>query len=149
MKASLRNIRISPKKMNLVAELVRGETAEQAEKILTFTPKRGAKPMKKVLKSAVANAKNNFKQNPADLIVKEVKVSKGYTLQRFIPGSRGRGKPILKYSSHVHIMLGAKSKGQEAQSAEPKARGAKPKKEETPKTEMKAPKAKKSTTKSK
>lgn len=135
MKASLRNTRISPKKMNLIAELVRGESALKAEKFLAFTPKKGAKIMKKIIASAVANASNNFKQNPAELFIKEIKVSKAFTIKRFIPGSRGRARPILKRASHVHIEL-------EARALTP----AKPKKATTekPKTE-----AKKTTTKEK
>jgi len=107
MKASLRNIRISPKKMNVVAELVRNMPAKKAETLLSFTPKKGAKILKKVVASAIANATNNFKHNADELVLKEVKVSKAFTIKRIIPGSRGRTKPILKRSSHVHILLEA------------------------------------------
>ena len=107
MKASLRNIRISPKKMNVVAELVRNMPAKKAETLLSFTPKKGAKILKKVVASAIANATNNFKQNADELVLKEIKVSKAFTIKRIIPGSRGRTKPILKRSSHVHILLEA------------------------------------------
>ncbi len=110
MKASLRNIRISPKKMNVIAELVRGENAKQAEILLGFTPKKGAKILKKVVASAIANATNNFKQNGDELYLREIKVSKAFTIKRSIPGSRGRVKPILKRSSHVHVELDTKPK---------------------------------------
>jgi large subunit ribosomal protein L22 len=108
MKASLRNTRISPKKMNVIAELVRGENAQKASKFLDFTPKKGAKILKKVIDSAVANATNNLKQDSKDLIVKEVVVSKAVTLKRFTAGSRGRARPILKRASHVHVVLEVK-----------------------------------------
>lgn len=105
MKASLRNTRLSPKKMNLIAELVRGEQAIKAQTFLEFTPKKGAKILKKVIESAVANATNNLKQNSQDLFIKEIKVSKAFTMRRFIPGSRGRARPIQKRASHIHVEL--------------------------------------------
>ena len=77
MKATLRNIRISPKKMNVVAELVRNMPAKKAEILLSFTPKKGAKILEKVIASAIANATNNFKQNVDELVLKEVKVLAG------------------------------------------------------------------------
>ena len=149
MKASLRNIRISPKKLNLVAELVRGETVDQAVKMLTFTPKRGAKYLKKLISSAVANAENNFKQSAKNLIIKEIKVSKSFTLKRGVSGSRGRVEPMLKRTSHAHVYL-------EASMAAPVTKPTKKSetvKEETPSTEetkkvaAKKPAAKKTTTK--
>jgi large subunit ribosomal protein L22 len=108
MKASLRNTRISPKKMNLIAELVRGSSAQEAVVFLNYTPKKGAKILKKVIASAVANASNNFKQDSESLYVKEIKVSKAFTIKRFIAGSRGRARPILKRASHVHVELEAR-----------------------------------------
>jgi large subunit ribosomal protein L22 len=108
MKASLRNTRISPIKMNVIAELVRGSNAQEAITFLEFTPKKGAKILKKVIESALANATNNFKQKASDLIVKEIKVSKGFDMKRSVAGSRGRARPILKRSSHVHVFLDAK-----------------------------------------
>lgn len=108
MKASLRNTRISPKKMNLIAELVRGNSAQEAVVFLNYTPKKGAKILKKVVSSAIANATNNYKQEAEELVIKEIKVSKAFTIKRFIPGSRGRARPILKRASHVHVELEAK-----------------------------------------
>ena len=129
MKASLRNIRISPKKLNLVAELVRGETAEKAINLLTFTPKRGALPLKKLIQSAVANAENNFKQSRKSLVIKEIKVSQSFTLKRGVSGSRGRVEPMLKRTAHAHVYL-------EAAKTVP-----------TAKTETKQPEAKKTASK--
>lgn len=138
MKASLRNIRISPKKMNVIAELVRNMPAKKAETFLAFTPKKGAKIMKKVIASAIANATNNFKQNADELVVKEVKVSKAFTLKRAIAGSRGRSRPILKRASHVHILL----------EAQPTTKKAAQKKETTKTEESTEVKEAKKTTKS-
>jgi large subunit ribosomal protein L22 len=142
MKATLRNIRISPKKMNVVAELVRNMPAKKAEILLSFTPKKGAKILEKVIASAIANATNNFKQNVDELVLKEVKVSKAFTIKRVIPGSRGRTKPILKRSSHVHILL-------DARPIETKAtkKSAKTTKSETQETEEKPKKTTKTTKK--
>lgn len=132
MKASLRNTRISPKKLNVVAELVRGQNALYAEKFLSFTPKKGAKILQKVIASAVANANNNFKQNTEDLVVKEVVISKAFTLKRFIAGSRGRARPILKRASHLHVTLEVKPKVAKKEST-PKAAKTKEVKEKSKK----------------
>ena len=105
MKATLRNIRITPKKMNLVADMVRRMNVANAEQILTFTPKKGAKILKKLLLSAVANAENNFKQSKKNLIIREIKVSKGETFHRAMPGGKGSSNPIIKYSSNIHVFV--------------------------------------------
>jgi large subunit ribosomal protein L22 len=140
MKAIIRNVRISPKKANLVAELVRGQRVTQAENILEFTPKKGADILKKLLESAVANAENNFKQKKDDLVIREIKVSKGFTLKRFRPVSRGRAHPILKKASHIHLIL-------ENIPAEKKAKKATPAKTESKTEETKAAPEKKASTK--
>jgi large subunit ribosomal protein L22 len=109
MKASLRNVRISPKKVNLVAELVRTQDLSQALGILEFTPKKAAKILYKVIASAKANAETNDKVTAENLYIKEIKVSKGMTIKRFIPISRGRANPINKFCSHIHVILADKS----------------------------------------
>ena len=109
MKASLRNVRISPKKVNLVAELVRTEDVDQALATLEFTPKKAAKILYKVVASAKANAETNNNVKSADLFIKEIKVSKGMTIKRFIPISRGRAHPINKFCSHIHVILADKN----------------------------------------
>jgi large subunit ribosomal protein L22 len=70
--------------------------------------------MKKVVASAIANATNNLKQDAEDLVIKEIKVSKAFTIKRFIPGSRGRARPILKRASHVHVELEARPRVKKA-----------------------------------
>ncbi|MFA5820897.1 MAG: 50S ribosomal protein L22 [Candidatus Gracilibacteria bacterium] len=106
MKAILRQIRIAPKKANLVAALARNHKAVEAVQILKFTPKRGAKILKKVIESAMANAKSNFKQNVNDLFIKEIIVTEGTTYKRSMPVSRGRSHPIMKRTSHITVKLG-------------------------------------------
>ena len=109
MKASLRNVRISPKKVNLVAELVRTADLDQALATLEFTPKKAAKILYKVVASAKANAETNNNAKSADLFIKEIKISKGMTIKRFIPISRGRAHPINKFCSHIHVILADKN----------------------------------------
>ncbi len=106
MKAVLRRIRISPKKANLVAGLVRGKKVKEALDILKFTPKKGAKILYKVLHSSASNAKNNFKQSFDDLVVSKVLVTKGPTHKRSLPISRGRLHPIRKRTSHITVEVG-------------------------------------------
>lgn len=105
MKAKLKNAKIAPKKLNLVADLIRGAKATEAVNILRFTPKKAAKIILPVLESAIANAENNLKQDKEKLIVKEVIVNKGFSLRRYIPQSRGRAHPINKFRSHLKIEL--------------------------------------------
>ena len=85
MKAYLKRVRISPKKANLVACLIRGKNATEALDILKFTPKRAAGILHKLLKSAIANAEHNSKQDKDKLVVKEVVVTQGPTYKRSIP----------------------------------------------------------------
>ena len=118
MKAIARNIRISPKKANLVAGLVRKKKAQEALDILKFTPKKGAKLLYKVLHSAMANAENNFKQKKDSLIIKEIVITQGPTFKRSVPVSRGRVHPILKRNSHITITLGLEEKDEKEKKAE-------------------------------
>lgn len=105
MKSILRQVRISPKKANLVAALVRKKNVLDAIAILKFTPRKGASIIKKVLESAVANAENNFKQNRENLYVKEIIVTEGTTYKRSLPVSKGRTHPILKRTSHITVKV--------------------------------------------
>jgi large subunit ribosomal protein L22 len=109
MKAILRKIRISSKKVNLVAALVRNKKVLDAVDVLKFTPKRSAPVLRKLIESATANAKTNLKQNPEDLMIKEIIVTEGPTYKRSIPISKGRMHPILKRTSHITVKLGQQS----------------------------------------
>lgn len=108
MKASARTLRITPKKLNLIADLVRNKDALEAMEILQFAPKKGAKLLNKVVASAVANATNNFKQDEKSLYIKEIVVSKAPVYKRWLPASRGRVQPILKRNAHVTVTVAVK-----------------------------------------
>lgn len=108
MKAHLRRTRISPKKANLVAGLIRGKSAEEALELLKFTPKKAAKSLYKVLASAVANAEQNDSKSRSDLMIKSVIVNKGPFYKRFLPSARGRALPLSKPTSHITIELSTK-----------------------------------------
>jgi len=108
MKAQLKFKRISPKKANLVAALVRGKEVEDALNILKFTPKKAAAILYKVVKSAASNAEHNLKQKTSDLYVKEIIVNQGPMYKRFVPISKGRTHPILKKSSHISVEVAVK-----------------------------------------
>ena len=105
MKAILKNVRISPKKANLVAGLVRGESVEEALTQLKYTPKKGAKILYKVIASAAANAENNFKQKPEKLFIKEIVVTEGPTYKRSVSVSRGRMHPLKKRTSNITVKV--------------------------------------------
>lgn len=109
MKAVLRKIRISPKKANLVAGMVRGKNVNEALAILKFMPKKGADIIYKVVHSAAYNAKNNFKQSIDELIITEILVTKGPTYKRSLPISRGRTHPIRKRTCHITVKVGMPS----------------------------------------
>ena len=105
VKASVRGLPISPQKIRLVCDVVRGKDAEQAVTILRFMPQKGAEFVGKVIASAMANAENNFQLNPQDLYVKTIFADEGLTMKRMKAGARGRYKPRIKRSSHVTVIL--------------------------------------------
>ena len=109
MKAVLRGIRLTPKKANLVAGLVRGKPVKEALAILRFIPKKGAHIISKVIKSAAANAKTNFGQSIDDLKVSEIWCVKGPTLKRGTPANRGRIWPIHEVMSHITVIVASMS----------------------------------------
>jgi large subunit ribosomal protein L22 len=110
--AHLRFLRMAPRKVALVASLVRGKPVGDALNILRFTRKAAAKPLSKLLKSAVANASDLSKgQVDVDaLIVKHISVDQGPTARRFMPRAQGRATRINKKTSHIHITLSEQSK---------------------------------------
>jgi len=111
MKAIARTTRLTPKKANLLAGMVRTKQVDEALQILEYLPKKAAKILYKLLFSAVSNAVNNFKQDRKTLFVKEIVVNKGPTLKRSVPVSRGRAYPILKRTAHITITLGILTEG--------------------------------------
>ena len=105
IRAVARNVRVSPRKVRPLADVVRGKKVEEALAVLKFTPTPTARVVAKVIKSAGANAENNFHMTPADLKIVNILVDKGLTLKRFRPRSRGRVSPILKHSSHITVIV--------------------------------------------
>lgn len=108
MKAYSKNIRISPKKLRVVAEVVRGMKAQEALTFLKFAPRKGAGLLFKTVNSAVQNAVHNDKQNPEDLYIDTLVITKGIVYKRGRPVSRGRMHPILKRTSNVRLELQVK-----------------------------------------
>lgn len=104
-KAVAKYIRIAPRKIRVVMDLIRGKNIGEAFAILKFTPKVGAEVIEKVLKSAVANAEHNFDMNVDNLYVAAAYVDQGPTLKRIHPRSRGQAFKILKRSSHVSVVV--------------------------------------------
>jgi large subunit ribosomal protein L22 len=117
-KAVGRNIRTSPRKLNLVAQSIRGQRAETALATLTFSPKRVARMVKKVLESAIANAENNHDLDVDDLVVSEASVGKNLIMKRFHARARGRGGRIEKPFSQVTIVVEEKRENVEETKAE-------------------------------
>ncbi len=105
-KASLRGVRLSAQKGRLVADLIRGRSVDQALNILAFSPKRGAKIIRKVVESAIAKAEHNDGADIDTLKVKTIHVEEGMTLKRFKARAKGRGNRILKPTCHVYVTVG-------------------------------------------
>lgn len=96
---------ISPRKVRLLVDLVRGKKVDEALALLKFAPTPTARVVAKVVKSAVANAENNFQLSPSDLKIVTIFADEARTLKRFRPRSRGRTSPILKRSSHITVIV--------------------------------------------
>ncbi len=108
MKALLNNVRISPKKAQVVAAIIRGMDAQKALDILKWMPNKPAKILYKTLASAVANAAHNDSQEKATLVVQTVIINKGMVYKRGNPISRGRSHKILKKTSNISLELSAR-----------------------------------------
>ena len=104
-KATVRMLRVSPQKLNLVAQLIRGKKVAMALADLEFSQKRIAKDVRKCLESAIANAENNHDLDVDDLVVAQAHVGKAMVLRRFSPRGRGRMGKILKPFSHLTIVV--------------------------------------------
>ena len=104
--AILRGVRLSPQKGRLVADQVRGLKVDKALSLLSFSPKKGAKIIKKVLESAIANAEHNDGADIDELFVKTIYVEKGPILKRFTARAKGRGDRISKQSCHIYVTVG-------------------------------------------
>ena len=138
------NIRTSPRKLNLVAQSIRGLKAEAALNTLTFSPKRVAHSVKKVLQSAIANAENNHDLDVDDLVVTEASVGKNMVLKRFHARARGRGAAIHKPFAQITIVVEEK---REEKKEAPKKAQAKTETKPAGKSAAKKPAAKKTSAK--
>src|ERR1700744_445859 len=132
-----RNIRVSPRKLNLVAQTIRGKRVERALNELSFSPKRIAKDVKKILQSAIANAENNHDLDGDDLVVSEASVGKNLVMKRFHARARGNAGGIEKFFSQITIVV------EEKREEEIKKADAKPAKTASGKAPAKKPAAKK------
>lgn len=98
-------VRIAPRKVQIVLDLIRNKPADEAMAILKYTPKAACEPLQKLLKSAMANAENNFDMDVSRLYVAECTVSQGPTLKRIRPRAHGRAFRINKKTSHINLVL--------------------------------------------
>lgn len=105
VRATAKYIRTSPRKLRPIVDTVRGRKVDEALVILRFLPSPAARTVSKVVKSAAANAENNFEMTPSDLRIISIFVDGGPTLKRYRAGPRGRAKPILKRSSHITVVV--------------------------------------------
>ena len=110
-RATVKFIRISPRKVQIVLDLIRNQPAEKAMAILKHTPKAACEPLEKLLKSAMANAENNFDMDVAKLYVAECMACPGPILKRIMPRAQGRAFRILKRTSHVTLVVKEKEVG--------------------------------------
>ncbi len=110
-RAVARFVRISPRKVRIVLDLIRGKDVNRALSILKFTQKAAARKIEKVLKSAIANAEHNYNVDPEDLYVARAYADEGPTMKRFSPRAMGRATMIRKRTSHITIVLKEKKEG--------------------------------------
>jgi len=108
-RAIAKYIRISPSKVRIVINLIRGKQVDQALAILMYTPKAAAPIVEKLLNSAIANAENNLELPRDELYVAEVFADAGPTLKRYVARSRGSASPMLKRTSHITVVLATKA----------------------------------------
>ena len=108
--AVLRGVRLSPQKGRLVADQVRGLAVDKALNILKFSPKKGARIIKKVVESAIANAEHNDGADIDELKITRILVEEGPVYKRFMPRAKGRAAKILKPTCHIFVTVGDQSK---------------------------------------
>ena len=117
VQAIAKGVRMSPRKVAVVAALVRGRTVEDALTILEHTPRRSALPVEKAIKSARANADHNHDYKPATLVIKEISVSPGPRLKRYRPAAHGRALQFQRRTSHIRVVVDGEKR--EARKASP------------------------------
>lgn len=110
-KAVAKQVRIAPRKVRLVMDLIRGKEVGEAFAILRHTQKASSPIIEKLLHSAIANAEHNYEMEPNNLIINEAYVDEGITLKRFRPRAQGRASRINKRTSHITLVLTEKKEG--------------------------------------
>lgn len=105
VKAVAKGVRMSPRKVGVVAALVRGRTVADALVILDHTPRRSARAVKSVVASAKANAEYNHNYKPDSLTITEISVTPGPRFKRFMPAARGSARPFMKRTSHIRVVV--------------------------------------------
>ncbi len=135
VKAKVKYIKSSPRKVRLVIDVIRGLEVEKALDQLKFVNKKAVKPIEKLIRSAIANAINNFELEESNLYIKEIKADDGPTVHRWKPRARGRATPIRKRTSHVSLVLGelvdsGKTEAKKQKVEAPVKLGSKPKEDE-------------------
>lgn len=103
VRAIAKNVLISPRKVGVVAGLVKGRTVEDALTILEHTPRRSAKAVREVIKSASANAQHDHKLKPGSLRITRISVTPGPRYKRWMPAARGRARPFQRKTSHIRV----------------------------------------------
>jgi len=103
--AKLNYLRIAPRKVRLVADIIRKKKVEEAQSILNFTTKKATKPILKLLNTAIANARNNFQLEPGNLYISKITIDEGPKYKRWMPRARGSTYEIQKKTSHITLVL--------------------------------------------
>lgn len=116
--ATLKNLRISPRKTRLVTDLIKGRDVEDALVILSHTVKKTSVFLEKLLRSAIANAENNFGLDKSNIYIYDIQVGEGATLKRWLPRAFGRATKLLKRSSNIYLVLEEKIEGKNRKSKE-------------------------------
>lgn len=122
VKAIANGVRISPRKVAVVAALVRGRTVEDAVTILEHTPRRAALAVKKVIQSAAANADHNHNLKPGTLSIVEITVNAGPRLKRYRPAAHGRALPFQRRTSHIRVVVDGEERAKKPAKTEKEAK---------------------------
>ena len=117
--ATLNGLRLAPRKVSLVASLVRGRSVADALVILEHTPKRAAKPLAKLIASAKANALNNHGMQEKDLVIATLSVTAGERLKRYRPAAHGRALPFVRASSNIRLVVSGTEKAKKKPAEKP------------------------------
>ena len=110
-KATAKTVRIAPRKVRLVVDLIRGKSIGEAISILKFTPRAASPAVEKVLMSAIANAEHNYDLDIENLEISAIFVDEGPTIKRFRPRAKGSASPIMKRTSHITVVVSEKKEG--------------------------------------